>query len=207
MIALALVVPAAAQAQDRTPSDDVDTEAAPDTDKDMPKDTPKDMPKDMPKDKETDKDMDHANADTAARIEAHVIPVVAGIQSADKAAAVLFELSDNQRLVQKDAQRAVDLAQQGISMALDRAKALDTMDGLSTDAKSEADRAAEKLRDARTTLRQLDKQIGNKRLSQDKAQQVREHAKELHDDLIEAENAIRQVAKAYDVATDLEFGG
>lgn len=143
----------------------------------------------------------------ASNVQSHVVPAVAGIQSADKAAAVLFELSGNEQLRQKDAQMTVDLAQRALAMALNRAEALEDMKGLSSDAKSEADRATTALREARTTLRKIDKQVGAKKMSPKQAEQLRVQVKDLHEDLTAAENAVEQIAKAYDVPIELEFRG
>lgn len=143
----------------------------------------------------------------ASHVQSHVVPAVAGIQSADKAAAVLYELSGNEQLRQKDAQATIDLAQRALTLALNRTEALDDMDDISDDAESQAERATVALREARMTLRKIDKQVGGKKLSPKQAEQLRAQVKDVHDDLIDAENAVEQIAKAYDVPIELEFRG
>jgi hypothetical protein len=161
-------------------------------------------------DRPAQKDMKSKTADKeASHVQSHVVPAIAGIEAADKAAAALYELSGGEQLDQKDAKETVKLARQNIQFALDRAEALSGMKTLSSDAKSEAKRATMKLREARETLTKLDKQVNKKqaRISRNDSEMIREQAKDLHTDLSDAENAVERVAKAYDVPTDLEFGG
>lgn len=158
-------------------------------------------------DKGMEKDTTAKKEKAASHVQSHVIPAVAGIQSADKAAAVLYDLSGNEQLRPKDAQTTVDLAQRALTMALNRAEALDDVAGLSSDAKSETARATTALREARTTLRKIDKSVGTKKLTPKQTELLKEQVKDLHEDLSDAENAVEQVAKAYDVPIELEFRG
>lgn len=158
-------------------------------------------------DTKMEKDTTATTDKAASHVQSHVIPAVAGIQSADKAAAVLYGLSGNEQLRPKDAQTTIDLAQRALAMALNRAEALDDVTGLSSDAKTQATRATTSLREARTTLRKIDKQVGTKKMTPRQAEQLKEQVKDLHEDLSEAENAVEQVAKAYDVPIELEFRG
>jgi hypothetical protein len=156
----------------------------------------------------TDERMNKDKRDKAAtHVQTHIVPAIAGIQSADKAAAVLYELSGNEQLRQKDAQVTVNLAHQALTMAINRADALDDVVGLSSDAKTEAARASTALRQARMTLRKLDKRIGGKKWTPNEAEEIRVQVKDLHEDLSNAENAVEQIAKAYDVPIELEFRG
>ncbi len=141
-------------------------------------------------------------------VHANVVPAIAGIEAADKAVAVLYELAGGEGLRQKDAQDTVALARQALDMALDRAAALDNVRGLSRDARTQLDRATRSLRQARTTLRRIDEQVGNRqaRVPLDRAQRLRDQAGSMHEDLSDAEDSIERIAKAYDVPTDLEFG-
>lgn len=142
----------------------------------------------------------------AMRVKTHVIGAVAGIEAADKAAAALYELAGTEQLQRKDAQKTVQLAKQGLDMALTRAQALDGMRELSSDARSEATTATNKLKEARTTLQRMEKQVAAK-MTRNDMEQLREHAQDLHTSLSNAENSVERIAKAYDVATDLELGG
>lgn len=142
------------------------------------------------------------------RVRAHIVPAVAGIEAADKAVAALYELSGDEQLRPQDARRTVALAKQGLAMSIERINALEDVADLSDDAKSEANRASTKLQEAKTTVTRLEKQISKKgTISRNTAEQIRSDAKDLHTDLSDAGNAVEQVAKAYDVPTDLEFGG
>jgi hypothetical protein len=154
-------------------------------------------------------DKSRAMDDTASRIQAHVMPMIAGIESADKAAAVVYELSGGNQLLQSDVQTAVDLARQALTLAHDRAVALDKLAGLSDNARVEIARAQMKLQEARTTVQKIDQKVAKKqaRVARNHAEMLREQAKDVHDDLVEAEKAIEQVARAYDIPTDLEFRG
>ncbi len=156
----------------------------------------------------SDRSMKQKSADKSAKINAHVIPIVAGIESADKATGVLYELAGSEQLTQKQAQETVELAQDALDLALDRATALDDVAGLSSDAKNEAERATTRLRDARSSLQDLEEQVSQKRtrVSRDDAERIREQAADIHENLSEAEDAIERIARAYDVPTDLEFG-
>lgn len=143
------------------------------------------------------------------KVKAHVVPAVTGIQVADKAVSGLHELAGAEQLDKKDAQKTVKLAEDGIQMALTRTQALNKMKGLSADAKTEADSAMKTLKEARATLRQIQKKVRTMqaRIPQKDLAQIREQAKTLHQNLTDAESSVEQVAKAYDVPTDLEMGG
>lgn len=150
---------------------------------------------------------DQAKSDQAkADVKAHVVPTIAGIEAADKAAAALYHLSSGEELNRQDAQRTVQLAQQGLNLAYNRTQALGDMKDLSSDARSEVDAAETKLRDARQTLSKLQKKVGT-RIKTEDMEQIRDHAQNLHTNLSDAEASVDRVAKAYDVSTDLEFGG
>jgi flagellar hook-basal body complex protein FliE len=143
-----------------------------------------------------------------ARVKSHLIPVVAGIEAADKGVAALYELAGGEEIDRKDAQAAVRLADEGLEMAFTRVQSLNKMKNLSEDAKSEADNAMTKLKDARTALNRIEKQVNKKQaISRNQVEQLREDAKDLHSVLSDAENSVEQVAKAYDVSTDLELEG
>jgi hypothetical protein len=143
------------------------------------------------------------------KVKAHVVPAVTGIQVADKAVSALHELAGAEQLDKKDAQKTVQLAEDGIQMALTRTQALNKMEGLSAEAKSEADSAMKTLREARTNLKAIQKKVQTKqaRIPRKDIEQIREQAKNLHQSLSDAESSVEQVAKAYDVPTDLEMGG
>lgn len=145
----------------------------------------------------------------ASRVRAHVIPALAGIEAADKAVGVLYELSGSYQFGQNDAQDALSLARQALDMALDRAAALQDSAGLSRNARDELDRATRSMRQARTSLRQINQQIGERRgrMAMDRAERIREQARDVHEDLSQAEDSVERIARAYDIPTDLEFRG
>lgn len=143
----------------------------------------------------------------AYRVRSHVIPTLAGIEAADKAVGVLHELSGSYQFSQNDAQDSLSLARQALDMALDRAASLQDTEGLSRNARAELDRATRSLRQARTSLRQMNQQIGERgrRMPMDRAERIREEARSVHEDLSQAEDSIERIARAYDIPTDLEF--
>ncbi len=143
----------------------------------------------------------------AYRVRSHVIPTLAGIEAADKAVGVLYELSGSYQFSQNDAQDSLSLARQALDMALDRAASLQDTEGLSRNARAELERATRSLRQARTSLRQMNQQIGERggRMPMDRAERIREQARNVHEDLSQAEDSIERIARAYDVPTDLEF--
>lgn len=145
----------------------------------------------------------------ASRVRSDVIPTLAGIEAADKAVAVLYELSGSYRFDRNDAQDSLSLARQALDMALDRASALQDNEGLSHNARAELDRATRSLRQARMGLREINQQVGQRRgrMPMDRAQRIREQARNVHEDLSQAESSISRIARAYDVPTDLEFRG
>jgi hypothetical protein len=131
---------------------------------------------------------------------------IAGIEAADKAAATVYELAALEKMDGKDARQAIQLAKQGIDLAHERAKRLGGMKTLSDDARSEANTLTVRLDDARTTVQQLDKESARHHSPRRHGADPRAGA-ELHDTLTEAERAAERIARAYDVSTDLEFGG
>ncbi len=143
----------------------------------------------------------------AMKLRSHVLPAVAGIEAADKAIGALYELTSEDTINVRDVRETVALARQAITLATDRADSLNAMTSLSDDADSEADRASTKLEEARTTLVRIDKQLKKGKLSRNQIEQVHEAARDVHQDLSDASNAVERVAKAYDVPTDFEFEG
>lgn len=145
----------------------------------------------------------------ASRVRSHVIPTLAGIEAADKAVGVLYELAGSYQFGQNDAQDSLSLARQALDMALDRAAALQDTEGLARNARDELDRATRSLRQARTGLREMNQQIGERRgrMPMDRAERIREQARNVHEDLSQAEDSVERIARAYDIPTDLEFRG
>lgn len=166
----------------------------------------------MKEDKETTSDIDkptdtEVSSKETVKLRAHVVPAVAGIEAADKAIGALYELTSEDTINVRDVRDTVSLARQGISLAMDRAESLNAMTTLSEDADSEADRASTKLKEARTTLIRVEKQLKKGKLSANQVEQIHAAARDMHADLSDASNAVEKVAKAYDVPTDFEFEG
>lgn len=194
-VALAVAAPSVVLADD-TKSDDLSTQEE----------------RQMKEDKETTSDIDkptdtEVSSKETVKLRAHVVPAVAGIEAADKAIGALYELTSEETINVRDVRDTVALARQGITLATDRAESLNAMETLSDDADSEADRAMTKLKEARTTLVRIEKQLKKSQLSPNQIEQVHEAARDMHQDLSDASNAVEKVAKAYDVPTDFEFEG
>ena len=210
-IALAVAAPTVVLADDKKPDDTKEDKEVKETtsDIDKPKDTDLDS---QDRVKQTSSDIDKTKDTTldskeTVKLRAHVVPAVAGIEAADKAIGAIYELTSEETIDVRDVRDTVSLARQGISLAMDRAESLNGMSSLSEDADSETARAMTKLGDARTTLVRMEKQLKKGKLSATQIEQIHAAARDLHNDLSDASNAVEKVAKAYDVPTDFEFEG
>jgi len=143
----------------------------------------------------------------AQMISSHVVPTIAGIETADTAAAALYNMAGSgQKLDRKAVQNTVQLAQQGIQIAMTRAQALQKVKGLSQEDKDQANNVVQSLKQARTTVQQLQKKAG---MAQDPnaMEQIRQQTMDLHNNLDQAQSAVEQIAKTHQVPTELEFEG
>lgn len=143
----------------------------------------------------------------AQMISSHVVPTIAGIETADTAAAALYNMAGTgQKLDRKAVQNTVQLAQQGIQIAMTRAQALQKVKGLSQEDKDQANNVVQSLKQARTSVQQLQKKA-SAATNQAAMEQLRQHTMDLHNNLDQAQSAVEQIAKSHQVPTELEFEG
>jgi hypothetical protein len=142
-----------------------------------------------------------------AEVKAHVLPVVAGIESAELAIGALHELATAERFQRRDARKTAELAEHGVRIAHERAQELQRLRGLSDEERRAAQDAARQLQEARSTLRRVNRQVGTIEgmLRRQEAENVRSEAQRLQSELRAARTSIEKVASAYDVPMHLEI--
>jgi hypothetical protein len=145
-------------------------------------------------------------AEHKQKVTKHVLPAKAGIDAAEGAVMALDQLVQTEGIDPKDTRETLSLAQDGIKMALDRTRNLNKMAELSGDAKSSAKQVETSLNEARKNLQQLEKRAGKKIAKKD-VEQIREHTRQVHASLQEANSSLEQVARAYDVQLEGQLGG
>jgi hypothetical protein len=202
-VALALSTPAIAFAQ---------SAEQPDQQQQMPSDQQQ-MPPDqqqqgqMPQGQQQGQMQQGQMSEQAQLISSHVVPTIAGIESADTAAAALYNMAGSgQKLDRKAVENTVQLAQQGIQIAMTRVQSLQKVKGLSQEDKDQANNVVQSLKQARTTVQQLQKKAGTAK-DPNAMEQIRQQTMELHNNLDQAQNAVEQIAKTHQVPTELEFEG
>lgn len=136
-------------------------------------------------------------AETKQHIEVkgYVLPIVAGIESAQMSAAALHQLATAETLARQDVRRTAELADQAVRIAQARADELRKLKGLSAEAKPEAEATASKLKAARATVKDIQRQT--------EAAQVRDASARLHAQLADAHKSIERLAGMYEVSIDL----
>lgn len=143
----------------------------------------------------------------AQMISSHVVPAIAGIETADKAAAALYKMTESgQKLDQKAVKNTMQLAQQGIQVAMTRSQELQKVKGLSPEDKNQANNVVQSLKQARTTMQQLQKKASSAK-DQAAIEQLRQQTMDLHNNLDQAQSAVEQIARSHQVPTELEFEG
>jgi hypothetical protein len=142
-----------------------------------------------------------------AEVKGYVLPVVVGVESAERAAAVLVELSNTEPFERTDARKTAELAEQAVNIAHERAEDLSEMKGLSAEAHAEAERAMHRLKEARSTVERIQRQVGllEGPFRRHEAASVRSEARQLLTELTEAQAAIQRVASLYGISTRLEL--
>lgn len=143
------------------------------------------------------KDPPAKQAETKQHIEVkgYVLPIVAGIESAQMSAAALHQLATAEPLGRQDVRRTAELADQAVRIAQARADELRKLKGLSAEARPEAEATASKLKAARASVKEIQRQSD--------AAQVRDASARLHAQLADAHRSIERLAGMYKVSIDL----
>ena len=146
--------------------------------------------------------------DSKKKVTKQVLPAKAGIDAAEGAVNALHQMTEAEQFDPKDGRKSLELARDGIGMALERTQNLTNVAGLSKEAKSDARNVHSKLREARTTLDQVDKRMKQAKapLAEKEREQLREHMKDLQSDLSDAKSSLQEVATAYDVSFESGTG-
>jgi hypothetical protein len=143
-----------------------------------------------------------------AEVKGYVLPTVVGIESAEMSAAALHELATTEPFERRDARKLTDLAGPAIRVAHDSAEGVAKMNGLSGEARSEAEAATKRLKDARASLERIEKSVkgAEGRMEREEAMKVRDDARRLNSELNSAEKSIERIAGTYNISTKLELG-
>lgn len=140
-------------------------------------------------------------------VKGHVLPIIAGIKSAKMSAAVLHELAVTEPFERRGARGIAELAEQAVRISRERAEHLRDLKGLSAEARTEAEKATKKLKEARSSVERIQRQVGimEAPLRQNEAESVRNESVRLHAELSDSEKAIEKIADIYQVSTNLDF--
>lgn len=148
-----------------------------------------------------------AEAKKQIEVKGYVLPIVAGIKSAEMSAAALHQLASSEPFERRDARKTAELAEQAVRIAHERADDLREMKGLSAEARSQAETATKKLKEARSSVERIQRQVGvlEEPFRRNEAENVRNESVRLHAELSAAEKAIQSVADSYHISTKLEL--
>lgn len=146
-----------------------------------------------------------AEAKMQIEVKGYVLPIVAGIKSAEMSAAALHELATTEPFERKDARKTAELAEQAVKIAHERADDLRGIKGLSAEARSQAETATKRLKEARSSVERIQRQVGvlEEPFRRNEAENVRNESMKLHTELAAAEKAIQSVADSYHISTSL----
>jgi hypothetical protein len=149
----------------------------------------------------------NAEAKQQIEVKGYVLPIMAGIRSAEMSAAALHELSTTDPFERKDARKTAELAEQAVRIAHERAEDLHEMKGLSAAARADAETATKKLKEARSSVESIQRQVGvlEAPFRRNEAENVRKDSERLNSQLSDAERAVQRVADAYRISTKLAF--
>lgn len=141
-----------------------------------------------------------------AEIKGNILPIQAGIESTRASAYVLRSLATTEPFERKDARKTAEIANQAAKVAYQSAEDLSKMKGLSAEALAQAQLAAGKLKEVRSTIDQIEGQIGiiEGAFVKNDAENVRNLAARLLEDLDSAQRATQNVANIYQVSTKLD---
>lgn len=147
-----------------------------------------------------------ADTKKQTEVKGYVLPILAGIKSAQMSAATLHELATSEPFARRDARKTAELAEQTVKIAREHAEALHKLTGLSPDARAQAEAAVTALRQARSSVDRIQRQVGGQgaAFGRNEAENVRGESARLHTELSQAQSAIEQIARAYHISTSLE---
>ena len=141
-----------------------------------------------------------------AEIKGNILPIQAGIESTRASAYVLRSLAMTEPFERKDARKTAEIANQAAKVAHQSAEDLSKMKGLSAEAQAQAQLATGKLKEVRSTIDQIEGQIGiiEGAFVKNDAENVRNLAARLLEELDSAQRATQNVANIYQVSTKLD---
>jgi hypothetical protein len=146
------------------------------------------------------------DAKKQAEAKGNLMPVIAGIESAQTSAKALQELAGTEPFERRDARKTAQIAEQGAKVAHERAEDLAKMKGLPPEAREEAKAAAKKLKEARSTIKHIQREVGTieGHFHRDQAKSVADLSAKLTTELEDARRSIQKVADTYGVSMDLQ---
>jgi glucose/arabinose dehydrogenase len=147
--------------------------------------------------------------DSKNKVKKQVLPAKAGIDAAEGAVNALHQMAEGEQFDPRDGRKSLELAREGIGMALERTQKLTNVAGLSDESKADARNVHSKLREARTTLEQIDKRMKQAKtpLAEKEREQLGEHMKDLQSDLSDARSSLQEVATAHDISFESGTSG
>lgn len=163
------------------------------------------LARDNPSEKQTQQKQSQQSEDSMnARVKGNVLPLAAGIKSAQASAAALQEMAASQPLDHSDARSAAELAEQGVDVAQERAENLTEVEGIKAQADVKA--VTQALNDARDTVEEIQRTVGFVQgpFESNDAQKVSKLSAQLHKQLEQAKQSMQKVADNYGISTDLE---
>jgi phage-related tail protein len=119
-----------------------------------------------------------------------------------ESATVVHELASIEPLERASVRAVVSLASAGVDTAKKNAKELHGMTELPQEQRNEAKRAVDKLDEAHSSIKSIERQVGmvEHLFRKHEAENVRKDAMRLHTELGEARSAIDSIASAHQIA-------
>jgi hypothetical protein len=128
----------------------------------------------------------------ASKMKSNIQSADGSVDAASDALESIYEMPAGAEIDRETAKTASKLAKQGVDVAIEK---LEGMKGGKPEAQADASSALTTLKDARTKIAALDKEIGKK----GEGERIRTDAREIHSKLDQADDAIDRVKTAYGV--------
>jgi hypothetical protein len=140
-----------------------------------------------------------------ADLRSYLIPIQAGLKSAETSIAALSELASTEPFEVRGLLDAARLAEESVEIAHGRTTDIARMQGLSEEPQKEARSAETNLQEASAMIADIQQQMASAggRLPATQAEHIRDMSAKIRNELHDAEEAIQRFADHYGLSTDL----
>lgn len=152
---------------------------------------------------------DPQTADEQQTARHALVPVLAGLMSAETSMAAIDALLGQEPFSRKDIRQAAELAEESVRIAHERAEEIADMDHLPPDVHQPARDTSRRLREARRAVERIQNQVGAVQgvFRRHEAERIRTELTTLRAELRAARTAVEPLAEAYGLPMDLNVNG